>query len=113
VLLELAAVRASEHLEGKDEIGKVADYANRLVNAAPFMSLEAAHSQGFTLSRWLKTEIHVLHGIKDALTVLDPESDVAVKLKARYTELSEAVVAKKQPGPIDELYEKLLGTNSS
>jgi len=113
VLLELAAVRASEHLDGKDEDGKVADYASRLVNAAPFMSLEEAHSQGFTLGGWLKTEIYALHSMKVALTVLDPGSAIAVKLKARYMELNEMVNSKRRPGPSDELYQKLLDTDSS
>lgn len=113
VLLELAAVRASKHLNGKDEDGKVADYARRLVNAASFMSVEAAHAQGFTISSWQRAEIHALHGMKVALTVLDPKSPDAVKLQARYDELSGMVNAMRRPGPSDELYENLLGADSS
>lgn len=110
VLLELAAVRASKHLEGKDEDGKVADYARRLVNAAPFIPARNSDS-------WMRNEIHVLHGIKVALTILDPKSNVATKLQARYAELSEMVEGERQAhdlqGATHELYEKLLGAEST
>lgn len=77
-ILELAAVRASKHLGGKDVGGKVEVYAK---------SLLAALQNGIGTYRrddhFLKELVPVVYGIKVAETVLGSKSDVIVHLKEK------------------------------
>jgi hypothetical protein len=110
ILLEIAAVRVSKHTDGKDEDGKVADYANRLVNAAPF--IPARNSDG-----WMRNELYILHGMKVALTLLDSKSELSARLKARYEELGQMIEDERQAhkfqGRTYEIQEMLFGAESS
>lgn len=90
VLLQLSAVRASKHLAGKDEDGKVARYAERLLGtdlevrrwANPEPS---AHEENYTLSAL----VPMLHGMKVAADVLPSGTEISQKLKSRIPELEK------------------------
>ena len=77
-VLELAAVRASRHLGGKDLDGKVEALAK---------SLLATLQNGIGTYRrddhYIKEFVPVVYGIKVAQEVLDPTSDDVVQLKER------------------------------
>ncbi|PQE23804.1 hypothetical protein CJF30_00008799 [Rutstroemia sp. NJR-2017a BBW] len=77
ILLELAAVRASKHLEGKDADGKVATYAARIVDM-PTKKLtieeDSSMEQEIAVNMWLKDAVPVIHGMKEALRLLDPDT---------------------------------------
>jgi len=48
------------------------------------------------LNSWLSAHVPVLHGIYEALKVLDPSSDVAVRLKTKSEELETMVSTYKE-----------------
>jgi hypothetical protein len=76
-LLELAAVRASRHLEGKDADGKVATYAARIVDIPEKkLTLEEEDKRPIEIkaNEWLKEAVPVIHGMKEALRLLDPNT---------------------------------------
>ncbi|PQE08254.1 hypothetical protein CJF31_00009487 [Rutstroemia sp. NJR-2017a BVV2] len=78
ILLELAAVRASKHLEGKDADGKVATYAARIVDM-PTKQLtidEKSTDKPLenAINQWLREAVPVIHGMKEALRLLDPDT---------------------------------------
>ena len=77
-LLELAAVRASKYLGGKDVDGKVEMYATSLLAA-----LQNGVGNYRRDDHFLKEFTPVVYGIKVAETVLGSTSDVIVQLKER------------------------------
>lgn len=102
VLLELAAVRASRHLGGKDKEGKVAKYAemfldslNSPISSSSFEPYSGEEAGGFrkpdphgkALSRWVSTHTPILFGIKEAIVVLGSESGLTSGLQAKADEL--------------------------
>jgi hypothetical protein len=96
ILLQLAAVRAAQHLDGKDEDGKVAEYAKRFLGLRqgglePPTKTANTPDEVHAANHWLGSMLPILHGMKVAQTVLDPASEVAVELKAKATGLQELV----------------------
>jgi len=77
-LLELAAVRASRHLGGKDVDGKVELYAKSLLG-----TLENGIGTYRRDDHFLKEYVPVVYGISVAETVLGSTSDVVVQLKQK------------------------------
>jgi hypothetical protein len=69
ILLELAAVRASKHLEGKDADGKVATYAARIVDMpTKKLTIEeksSSREQEIAINVWLREAVPVIHGMKE------------------------------------------------
>ena len=130
IVLELAAVRAARYLDGKDEDGKVAVYAERLLGTSLNMESldvnmeskdpEAPPTQ-FALDAYLARAVPVLYGMGVAQTVLDPASKLASDLKTKSTELESIISARRLLISTDyltkdgnlrrgcSLYEKLLG----
>lgn len=100
VLLELSAVRAARHLEGRDEDGKVADYARRLLSLP--LDLEPAEKSPdntqnvHVANHWLCSVIPIVHGMKVARTVLDPASETTAKLKAKELELENLIPQERE-----------------
>jgi hypothetical protein len=120
VLLALAAVRAVKHLESRDVDEKVAEYAARLLGT-PLKFQKPAEQTEYGLNRWLSAHVPVLHGMYEALKVLDPSSDVAARLKTKsgeleamvstYKEILSDITSGKEMIPISlQTYEKLLGS---
>ena len=119
ILLELAAVRAVKHLESRDVDGKVADYGARLLGT-PLEFRTPADDTEYELNPWVWAHVPVLHGIYEALKVLDSSSAVADGLQKK-GEVLDAMVStyyeklasienkhgKKLMGVL--MYEKLLG----
>lgn len=92
VMLELSAVRAVQHLNGKDEDGKVVKYAERLmatsVDIKPTDVVSTFQpSHPYYANRWLVMAVPVIHGMKTALTVLDPALGVYSRLASKLQEL--------------------------
>jgi hypothetical protein len=126
VLLELSAVRAARHLGGKDEHGKVDDYAGRLLSRP--LDLEPAEKSpdntkdAHVANHWLSSVIPIVHGMKVARTVLDPASETTAKLKAKELEL-ENLISQEREYVINSkletsfrglaLYDKLLAERSA
>jgi len=120
ILLDLAAVRAVKHSESRDIDGKVAEYAVRLLGT-PLEFKKPADEGDYGLNTWLSTHVPVLHGMYEALKVLDPSSDVAIRLNAKseeldtmvsnYKERLSEIVSGKEKSFLGLLtYEKLLGS---
>ncbi|KAH7371883.1 hypothetical protein BKA64DRAFT_689682 [Cadophora sp. MPI-SDFR-AT-0126] len=122
-LLELAAVRANKHQDGKDVDGKVERYASDLL-ASP-RDFEARHqSKVQELNFWLSTNVPAVHGLRLAQAVLGASSELSVGLKKFGEELEPLLSkAKEQVSEIPNkngtvptgvsMYEKLLGPESS
>ena len=119
ILLELAAVRAVKHLESRDVDGKVAEYGARLVEKRLEFKTPAEET-GYELNQWLIAHAQVLHGIYEALKVLESSSAVAEGLQKKgevldamvstYYEKLASIASKKQKQLIGlQMYEKLLG----
>ncbi len=117
ILLELAAVRAVKHLGSRDSNGKVAEYAMRFLGTP--LELKEPENE-YVLNPWLLSHIPILHGMYEALKVLDPSSVVAARLKTKSEELdacvsvyrnmlSEVAGAKERPRVGLKMFEKLLG----
>ncbi|KAE9364485.1 hypothetical protein N431DRAFT_354271 [Stipitochalara longipes BDJ] len=119
ILLELAAVRAVKHLESRDEDGKVAEYGAKLLGT-PLEFRTPAEEVEYELNPWLWAHVPVLHGINEALKVLEPSSAVAEGLQKKgevldamlstyYEKLAylPSKVGRKLMGL--QIYEKLLG----
>ncbi|CZS89456.1 uncharacterized protein RCO7_08985 [Rhynchosporium graminicola] len=93
ILLELAAVRAVKHLDGKDVDGKVEKHARKLLESP--RDLEARREpdtdddkrQNIFLNFWLSNNAMVAHGIKLAQTVLGPSSELSAGLKQMHGSL--------------------------
>ncbi|RDL40935.1 uncharacterized protein BP5553_00914 [Venustampulla echinocandica] len=91
--LILAATRASKHLDGKDEEGKVEQYAERLL--ANWINIKPARPGATTLqmlarkNRWLADTMYILHSTTAALSVLNSSSDIAIRLKENSLKLKE------------------------
>jgi hypothetical protein len=81
--LQLAAVRASRHLDGKDEDGIVAKYAEMLLRTSLNTQPPLLPSIPFTHRNkiWIRKIFPTLHGMTVAQTILDPTSEVAKQLK--------------------------------
>lgn len=100
ILLELSAVRAARQLDGKDEDGKVAQYAKRLREldqeleppAKPADPKQEIH----VANRWLFQAVPVAHGIKVAQTVLGPASETAAALQAKLSKLEAQISQQRQ-----------------
>lgn len=88
ILLELAAVRASKHLDGKDTDGKVAKYAEKLAGTS--LNFGAPEEPSNT-SLWVSENLPLLYGMKVALKVLDPTSEVAKNLQAASDSLQKDI----------------------
>jgi len=94
VLLQLASIRVSKNLEGRDEDGKVAKYAERLLatdlKVRRWASPEVTdHEQNQSLSAL----VPILHGMNVALTVLSSDTEISQKLKSRIPEVEKTVTA--------------------
>ena len=88
ILLGLAAARASRHLDGKDADGKVAKYAQRLSSTSlDFGKADAVESQNM----WAVGTLPALYGMKTALKILDPASEVSQKLNVASKALHEEI----------------------
>jgi hypothetical protein len=92
ILLQLAAVRASKHLNGKDEDGKVAEYSQKLLGTSLDLGTPKTETH-HELNPWISKAVPVLQGIRVARTALDPASKVAKDLKERSAELEQQVSA--------------------
>lgn len=96
VLLELASIRASWHLDGKDEDGKVARYTNILLDL-DFDALKPVEKSPdndqllHEINRWMLSVAPILHGMEMAQKVLDPASEDAKKLKLMTAELKHTI----------------------
>jgi hypothetical protein len=125
-LLELSAVRAARQLDGKDEDGKVAQYAQRLLELdqglEPPAKAENTRSEIHRANRWLCGVVPLAHGIKVAQTVLGPTSELAVKLQTKLSALENLIsqqreIVLKSTSTIEyrglEMYDKLLGEGSA
>jgi hypothetical protein len=119
ILLELAAVRAVKHLESRDVDGKVAEYGARLVGTRLEFKTPANETE-YELNPWLSAHTQVLHGIYEALKVLESSSAVAEGLQKKgevldamvstYYEKLASIASKKQKQLFGlQMYEKLLG----
>lgn len=99
--LQLAAVRASRHLNRNDEGGLVAKYAERILRTsllyeAPGASSVEEHSSKLGQTRfWLLNAIPTLHGMRVAQTVLGANPDLAKQLKAFADALQVTVDAQR------------------
>jgi hypothetical protein len=119
ILLELAAVRAVKHLESRDVDGKVAEYAARLVGTP--LDFKTPPGEGeYDLNPWLWAHVPVLHGMYEALKVLDSSSAVAEGLRTKsevldsmvstYYEKLADMASKNEKSLVSlQMYEKLLG----
>lgn len=101
VLLELAAVRAVKHTESRDVDGKVAQYGGRLLGSP--LEFKTTGEGEYELNSWLWGHVPILHGIYEALKVLDASSDIAEGLKTK-SELLDSMVSTA--------YEKLADISS-
>jgi hypothetical protein len=119
ILLELASVKAVRYLEGRDVDGKVAEYSTRLLGT-PLNFKPPVSEDEYALNPWLWAHVPVLHGMYEALKVLDPSSPVAEGLRTKSEELDLMVstsyekvadLASKENKSLVILhtYEKLLG----
>ncbi|PBP27619.1 hypothetical protein BUE80_DR001405 [Diplocarpon rosae] len=127
ILLQLAAMRAKQG--GADAEGKVEKYAKELlaaplkfktVDGGPYVTSSSIHKP----SHWLADHVPVLHGMRVALTLLDPKSAIGRGIKAKHDELesllltvknhlSDATTTREKPLRGLLSYEKLLGSSSS
>ncbi|KAL2062695.1 hypothetical protein VTL71DRAFT_5767 [Oculimacula yallundae] len=118
ILLELAAVRAAKHQDGKDVDGKVEKYARELL-ASP-RDFEARRDTSLGMNGWLSWYVPAGHGLKLAQTVLGPSSDLSVALgKVRQVldpllltakdELAATPTTSGHPRIGVTMYEKTLG----
>jgi hypothetical protein len=119
ILLELAAVRAVKHLESRDVDGKVAEYGARLVGTRLEFKTPAEETE-YELNPWLVAHVQVLHGIYEALKVLESSSAVAEGLQKKgevldvmvstYYEKLASIASKNQKQLFGlQMHEKLLG----
>jgi len=122
ILLDLAAVRAVKHLESRDVDGKVAEYTARLLGTPLEFRKPAAETE-YELNPWLSAHAPVLHGMYEALKVLEPSSDIALRLKVKSVELetmlstykellSDRTSRKENPLIGLQIYDKLLGSQA-
>jgi hypothetical protein len=119
ILLELASVKAVKYLEGRDVDGKVAEYSTRLLGMPLDFEPPASESK-YALNPWLWAHVPVLHGMYEALKVLDPSSPVAEGLRTKsevldsmvsttYEELADLASKENKSLFSLKMYEKLLG----
>ncbi|KAH8805913.1 hypothetical protein F5884DRAFT_464775 [Xylogone sp. PMI_703] len=88
VLLQLAAVRASRHLDGKDEDDKVAKYAERLsATDLEMLPRVSSHEANYRLAAL----VPLLHAMKTTLTVLPDSATSVQKLKSKIPEIERLV----------------------
>lgn len=126
ILLGLSAIRAARHLDGKDQEGKVAEYATRLLSIPT--DLKPTETSSSTLadvrdaSHWLALAIPVAHGMRVAQTVLGPASEVTKSLETKRTELEGTISQQRDfiinsghtaPFTASMMYDKLLGEGSA
>lgn len=138
ILLELAAVRVSKHLEGKDSENKVAGYTEKLLNTPVAFKPMPDTENGYKLHPWMWTYVPILHGMNVAQS-LQPGTKYADELRSRAYVLSEQLsecktrleqwVASEKVKPPTEgshrwrkkhegrlygltMYDKLIGTGS-
>ncbi|KAG9242931.1 hypothetical protein BJ878DRAFT_543786 [Calycina marina] len=97
-VLELAAVRASKHLGGKDVDRKVETYAKALLS-----TLENGIGKHRRDEHFLKNLVPVFYGMKLAQTVLKPGSPIVSQLEAKAagleTELHERAAKLQAESP--------------
>ena len=123
-LLELSAVRAARHLDGKDGDGKVAEYAGKLLGVPLVLepadkspdNSQVLHAANFRLA----SMIPIIHGMKVAQTVLSPTSEVAKSLQEKESELEKQASQERDfianstaengfRGKASEMYDKIVG----
>jgi hypothetical protein len=90
IMLQLAAVRVSKHLEGKDTERKVASYTEKLLNTPIPLRQLPDSEDGYVLNPWMWTHVPVLHGMNLAQS-LQPGSKYAEQLRSKAYTLSEQV----------------------
>ncbi|KAI9789506.1 MAG: hypothetical protein M1835_001628 [Candelina submexicana] len=93
IVLDLAAIRASRHLFGKDEDGKVLMYAERLMATwgnADFSS-ETWYDANHKLVMWAPA----WHGLKLVTDVLEPRSRISEQIKSSLRDLEKILALAK------------------
>ncbi|KUJ17495.1 uncharacterized protein LY89DRAFT_645016 [Mollisia scopiformis] len=105
-LLQLAAVRASKHLQGKDEEGKVASYSEKLLNTPTAFTPLPETENGQELHPWMWTYVPILHGMNLAQS-LQPGTKNAEELRSKAYVLSEQVSECKARLEQWDAFEKL------
>ena len=101
VLLQLSSIRAARHLDGKDEDGKVAEYAERLIGTSldKTFGVNPVDSDSlpdvYEKCAYLRAIAPVLHGMKVAQQVLDPKSEVTQQLKSKIPELESLAAVQR------------------
>jgi len=119
ILLQLAGMRVSKHLEGKDEDGKVAKYAERLL-ATDLKVRRWASAQEQNQS--LSALVPILHGMNVASTLLPSDKKMSQELKSRVPEVEKTVTTlrdaerardgkKNKPRGL-EIYDLVFGSES-
>ncbi|TVY40301.1 hypothetical protein LOCC1_G005414 [Lachnellula occidentalis] len=97
-VLQLAAVKASKHQDGKDLDGKVEQLSRRVLDC--YSNTKEELSKGnvgspnriaYLHNSMLRFKVPLLHGMKIAEEVLGSDSDITVQLKEKATELEEEV----------------------
>ncbi|TAQ87252.1 hypothetical protein B7494_g4417 [Chlorociboria aeruginascens] len=93
ILLQLSSVRASRHLDGTDEEGKVASYATRLMdNPVQIRSWDTVDlEEPYESRKWIYQALPILHGMKIAQTILDPTSETSKLLLEKTLELEKTI----------------------
>lgn len=98
-VLQLAAVKASKHQDGKDLDGKVEQLSRKVLDCYSntdkanvlFKSTGSPNRSAFFHNAILAFKVPLLHAMKIAQEVLGPDSDITVQLKENATELEEEV----------------------
>jgi len=130
-VLQLAAVKASKHQDGKDLDGKVEQLSRRVLDCYSNTTNKewldenrgGANRSAHLHNLILRFKVPLLHGMKIAQEVLGPDSDITVQLKEKATELEEEINlsykslvdtewAKKTPRTGLVAYDTLLGPKS-
>jgi hypothetical protein len=132
--LELAAMRASKHKDGKDVDGKVEYFAKKVLGSLSSLRpvpQNPEESEGGELplsawrsrNSWLSGAVPLLYGMKVAHEVLDSTSKVAIQLKNKAAKLETIVKlthesllnsewGKRKPRASLVAYEKKFGSQS-
>jgi len=84
ILVQLAAVRAEKHLDGKDIDGRVERWARKLLSGYSKWNVEidgTKRERASKCNQWVCELVPVLHGLKVAQRVLEPSSELIAPLK--------------------------------
>lgn len=107
IVLELAGVRASRHLSGKDEDGKVLAYAERLI--ATWGNADVRLNRSLDANKTLSMWVPAWHGLKLAAEILEPESSACKQLPEVFNALEGYLARAKNVLVSHELKKKWRG----